>query len=407
MACIPAQVRVFLLQPDGKRPARNIYFGMTQATAQFYRDLPREQSFSALADPSAFHALPADWLVGTADIVNSTEEVAQGRYKVVNTVGAAVISAMVNALDGRAFPYVFGGDGACFAIPPSDAETARQTLARLRRWAEEEFDIPLRAALVPVATIRAAGFEVGVARFAASHGVDYAMFAGGGVAWAEERMKEGENAVPPAAPGAQPDLTGLSCRWSNAVSKNGQIVSLIVHPGPGTSWNDFADIAQQLVQATDRLDRSGHPLPVGGPGVRWPPPGLEIEAKTSRAGQSLFRRRLQLLLENLFAWSLFRTGIRLGRFDPDHYARTVSSNADFRKFDDGLKMTIDCDAETLANLRGILEEARDRGRVEFGLFVQEEAMVTCFVPSALSDDHVHFVDGAAGGYARAAAGLQA
>ncbi|MEY8838148.1 DUF3095 domain-containing protein [Cribrihabitans sp. XS_ASV171] len=380
---------------------------MTQNTGQFYRDLPREQSFSALADPSAFHALPVDWLVGTADIVNSTEEVAQGRYKIVNTVGAAVISAMVNALDGRAFPYVFGGDGACFAVPPAAADTARRTLADLRRWAEEEFGIPLRAALVSVAAIRDAGFDVGVARFAASHGVDYAMFAGGGVAWAEERMKAGENMVSPAPPGAQPDLTGLSCRWSNAVSRNGQIVSLIVHPRAGTSWNDFADIAHQLVAATDRLDRSGHPLPAGGPGVRWPPPGLEIEAKTSRAGRSLFGRRLRLLAENLFAWSLFRTGLRLGRFDPEHYRRSVSSNADFRKFDDGLKMTIDCDAATLANLRRILEEARDSGLVEFGLFVQEEAMVTCFVPSALSDDHVHFVDGAAGGYARAAAGLHA
>jgi hypothetical protein len=28
--------------------------------------------------------------------------------------------------------------------------------------------------------------------------------------------------------------------------------------------------------------------------------------------------------------------------------------------------------------------------------------MTCFVPSALRPDHVHFVDGAAGGYAAAA-----
>jgi hypothetical protein len=33
-------------------------------------------------------------------------------------------------------------------------------------------------------------------------------------------------------------------------------------------------------------------------------------------------------------------------------------------------------------------------------------MVTCFVPSAMTDDHVHFVDGAAGGYARAAAAMR-
>ncbi|MFC3613261.1 DUF3095 domain-containing protein [Lutimaribacter marinistellae] len=379
---------------------------MTSENDQFYHNLPRERDFSALADPAGFRSLPDDWLVGTADIVNSTEEVARGRYKIVNTVGAAVISAMVNALGKRPFPYVFGGDGACFAIPPEDEDTARQALAKLRRWADEEFGIPLRGALVPVAEIRGAGYDVTVARFAASHGVDYAMFAGGGVAWAEERMKAGDHEVPIAPPGAQPDLTGLSCRWSNAVSKNGQIVSLIVHPTSSATPRDFADIAKDLVEATDRLDRSGHPLPVAGPGIRWPPPGLEIEAKTSRKGGNVFKRRIQLLLENLFAWTLFRTGFRLGDFDPVQYAQSVSGNADFRKFDDGLKMTIDCDAETLNNLRQILSEARSRRKIEFGIFVQEEAMVTCFVPSALSDDHVHFVDGAAGGYARAAAGLQ-
>ena len=33
--------------------------------------------------------------------------------------------------------------------------------------------------------------------------------------------------------------------------------------------------------------------------------------------------------------------------------------------------------------------------------------MTCLVPSPLRDDHVHFVDGAAGGYATAAIKLKA
>ena len=40
------------------------------------------------------------------------------------------------------------------------------------------------------------------------------------------------------------------------------------------------------------------------------------------------------------------TGWRpLGGFDPKLYKRDVPRNSDFRKFDDGLKMTIDVDAE--------------------------------------------------------------
>ncbi|EEE37611.1 adenylate cyclase protein [Rhodobacteraceae bacterium KLH11] len=40
----------------------------------------------------------------------------------------------------------------------------------------------LRAALVSVADIRAAGRDLRVARYAPSTGVDYAMFSGGGLA---------------------------------------------------------------------------------------------------------------------------------------------------------------------------------------------------------------------------------
>ena len=34
-------------------------------------------------------------------------------------------------------------------------------------------------------------------------------------------------------------------------------------------------------------------------------------------------------------------------------------------------------------------------------------MMTCFTPSAMRSDHVHFIDGARGGYASAATALKA
>ena len=49
---------------------------------------------------------------------NSTKAIAAQRYKAVNMAGASVIAAVTNALGGREFPFVFGGDGASFAISP-------------------------------------------------------------------------------------------------------------------------------------------------------------------------------------------------------------------------------------------------------------------------------------------------
>jgi len=379
---------------------------MKDAQADFYDSLPLLRDFTRLADPARFTAVPDDWALGVADIVDSTGEIAKGRYKTVNMVGAAVISAMVNALRGKEFPYVFGGDGAGFAIPASAVDTARTVLAELRCWAEQEFSIALRGALVPVSDIRLAGKDLRVARYAPSDGVDYAMFSGGGLAWAEAQMKAGQFTVDPADPGAQPDLTGLSCRWSNSRARHGQIVSIVVQPTSKATESDFADLAQSVLAASEGLERAGHPVPENGPPINWPPPDVNIDAHVSRAGRNLFAQKLLLLGQNLLIALLFKTGTRLGKFEPEHYKRMVSRNADFRKFDDGLKMTLDCDPATLAQIRTMLKQARGQGKIRYGLHAQDEAMMTCFVPSATRDDHVHFVDGASGGYAQAAAAMQ-
>ena len=78
----------------------------------FYRSVPRFERFADVADPACYRALPGDWLVGVADVVNSTGAIAGGRYKAVNIVGAGVICAVLNARGGEPFPFVFGGDGA-------------------------------------------------------------------------------------------------------------------------------------------------------------------------------------------------------------------------------------------------------------------------------------------------------
>ena len=83
------------------------------------------------------------------------------------------------------------------AVPPSGVEKARDALSAVQQWVAEELQLTLRAALVPVADVIAAGLSVRVARFQVNPDVSYAMFAGGGSSWAEARMKEGLFAVPP------------------------------------------------------------------------------------------------------------------------------------------------------------------------------------------------------------------
>lgn len=116
----------------------------------------------------------------------------------------------------------------------------------------------------------------------------------------------------------------------------------------------------------------------------------------------MFMRRLHAHLLTFLAFIFMRTGLKVGAINPARYRKVTEQNADFRKFDDGLKLTIDCDDATAQSLRELLESARDEGIVEFGLVEQDSALLTCIVPSVKTDDHLHFIDGASGGYAAAA-----
>jgi hypothetical protein len=372
----------------------------------FYGRIPVFHGFARLMDPALYAPLPEDWIVGVADIVDSTRAIADRRYKAVNMAGAAVIAAVTNALQDREFPFVFGGDGASFAVAPGDLAHARDALAATAAWVRDDLDLVMRVALVPVAGIRAQGLDVRVARFAPSKNVSYAMFSGGGLGWAEAAMKRGEFAVPQAPEGTQPDLSGLSCRFQEMPSLRGLILSVLVVPMKGAPQSDFRKVIEDIIALVERSPDAGRPVPPGGPEIRWPPQGVDYEARARRGG-SLLRRRIRVLANTLVAYAVFRLNIRLGNFIPKTYAQEVVENSDFRKYDDGLRMILDCTGDLAQALEQRLAVAASAGVVRYGLHRQDAAMMTCFTPSLDRRDHVHFIDGARGGYATAATALKA
>jgi hypothetical protein len=374
--------------------------------AEFYAGLPVFEGFRGIVDPARYRSLPGDWLLGLTDVEGSTDAIDKGRYKAVNTAGAAVIAAVTNALAGKPFPFVFGGDGAGLAVPAGDEAAVRDALAATAAWVRDDLDFALRAALVPVAAVRAQGFDVRVARYAPSKNVSYAMFAGGGLAWADRAMRAGQFAVMPAPTGVRPNLSGLSCRWNDIPATHGLILSVVVAP---VRHGDpaFREQVGALLAELEASTEVARPVPAGAPGVGWPPPGLGLEALASRhEGEGRLQAWWRVLAETLLAWIVMRLGIRVGGFDPAVYRRQVVENSDFRKYDDILRMTLDCTAALADRIEQRLARAEVDGVLRFGLHRQNAAIMTCIVPSATAGNHLHFVDGAAGGYALAARRLK-
>ena len=377
----------------------------TTHSEAFFETLPIFEEFEGVADAVNYRPLPDDWALASADIVSSTKAIAAGRYKAVNMAGASVISALLNGLGRRDLPFVFGGDGALVAIPGTAIEKAKQALAAVKTWVAEELDLDLRAAIVPMADVRAQGLDARVARFQASSDISYAMFSGGGASWVEKEMKAGRYAIAAAPAGSRPDLTGLSCRWNPIEAHNGEIVSIIVVPAAAGNNAEFQQLVTDIVALAGN-DRGGHPVPAAGPDYALLPNNVDYEARAAAPRGKRLRPRLQAFLEVGLSYIFYKLGRTAGGFDPVLYKADVARNSDFRKFDDGLKMTIDIDAERLARIKKRLEDAANAGHCRYGLHSQSSALMTCIVPSPMQRDHMHFIDGAAGGYAMAAQNLK-
>lgn len=378
----------------------------TPGNDRFLGAVPVFSDFEKVADAGNYRPLPDDWMLGVADIVGSTQAIAAGRYKSVNMAGASVISALLNGIGRQDLPFTFGGDGALVAFPGEEREAATEALSRVQAWVKDELDLVMRAAIVPMANVRAQGLDVRVARFQVSDHVSYAMFTGGGSSWAEAEMKAGRFLVTPAPSNSRPDLTGLSCRWNPIETRHGAIVSILAVPR-GAPSAAFRQLVADVVALTG-TERAGHPLPADGPALGWMPQGMDVEARAvSATWLGRMRQKLSIMAQMVLINVLYRTGGHIGRFDARRYAREVSENSDFRKFDDGLKMTVDIDANQFAAIEARLDEAERAGVCYYGLHRQDSALVTCLVMSPMQPNHIHFVDGAAGGYAMAAAGMKA
>ena len=233
------------------------------------------------------------------------------------------------------------------------------------------------------------------------------MFAGGGIAWADAAMKRGEIAVAPAPPGAHPDLSGLSCRYEEIPASRGVVLSLVVAPASGASGDAFRAAIAHIATLVERTPDASRPVAGRRLRISWPPAGADLEARASRrADESVRVRKIKVLAWTFLYFLIMRLGIKIGSFIPAKYTRELVDNSDFRKFDDSLRMVLDCTPELADEIERYLADCTAKNIVRYGTHRQQAAMMTCFTPSPTKSSHVHFIDGADGGYAMAASALK-
>jgi len=380
----------------------------------FYRDLAAFEQFEAVTDLARYTPVPQDWLVVIADIRGSTPAIAAGRYKDVNMVGASCITAALNVTGGIEIPYVFGGDGATIAIPPELAEPVRAALLRTRALSASAFDLELRVGFVAVAEVRRQGQDVLVGKFRISPGNHLAMFAGGGVELADGLIKGDVDgsagyAVLDPEPDGAPDLEGLSCRWQPLGSRRGSMISLLVRAGgeDPVAADIYSHVISELTRIMGADPRTGRPVDAANMQFRWPTRRLRAEVILTAGEGGVWRRWRQVLFESFIQYILEKFDLKAGDYDAPKYREELRANTDFRRFDDMLRLVLDCSAEEVAAIRALLDGLHAEGRLCYGLHEADAALMTCLVFNLAEGQHIHFVDGADGGFAVAAKGLKA
>lgn len=379
---------------------------------QFYQNLPAISDFIKIMDHSQFAEAPEDWVVVMTDVRGSTEAIRKGRYREVNMLGASCITAILNAIPDVSIPYVFGGDGATLLIPESLSAKVASTLRGLQTLSQIQFGMELRAGLVPIRKLKELGSIVSVAKYELSPGNVLAQFSGGGVSKAEELIKSDREGIYNLGNEAQtqsPDLTGLSCRLQPFESRKGTMLTLLISAlgTPEANSETYVEVIATIEQILGHGIKNANPVTGAGLRWKWPPRTLWIEAKSHTQNHLLVPFiYMRYLVHTLISHILLHGTRVVGGFDPTKYKKELVMNSDYAKFDDVLRMVVDCSPAEADEIEKHLKTLFAQKIIRYGVHRSPQAVMTCMVFSASNNRHIHFIDGSHGGYAMAAVGLK-
>lgn len=372
----------------------------------FYNKLPEHQGTLAglLASEELFNVVPEDWHVIITDIKNSTLAVMNGKHQTVNLIATGGIVTVLNIAFslGLEIPFFFGGDGSTFIVPASIAEVAMKALNLYKAYTLTNFDLEIRVGIVPVKQIYKEGNELQIARFKNSSIFSIPVVLGNGLNYAEKIIKGVDYLVQEYdAPEDELDLTGMQCRWDQIAppDKQEEVVTLLVMVKEGYNQSQaFSKIMKKI----DEI--------YGTPIERQPISVTKLRLKTSfsrfsaevlaKFGTNKAAKWLEIAVKTFIGVIYFRT--RKGKL----YLERLVAMSDTIVLDGKINTVMSGTQQQRKKLERFLEEMETAKKIVYGMFISNASIMSCYVRN-MDDGHIHFVDGANGGYTNAAKMLKA
>lgn len=376
----------------------------TSANLNFFTDLSLHETpiSDLVADKSRFSRVPEDWYAIAADIRNSTEAIKNGNHDQVNLVATGSVIAILNLAYSKniTIPFFFGGDGATMLIPSELLEASMAALNQHRINTQENFGFELKIGSISIKEIYASGVSLDISKVKISDVFNVPIVLGEGLQFAENLIKTNYNESE-ISNTKIPDLLnleGMECKWDkiSPPETNQEVVSLIVVSNKG---EDPSEIFSKVLKNIDTI--------YGSLNRRKPISVKRLKLKTS----------LRRLNNEMHA--------KLGKYDGfyflnnwlkttfgDYYLKNFTSGKNYLKklveltdtltIDGRINTVITGTPEQRKSLVSYLDNLEAKGKIKYGLHVSKQSVMSCYVRDMKKDDHIHFVDGAGGGYTKAA-----
>jgi len=361
----------------------------------FYSELSSFKDFQSVFNKSTYSDVPDDWYVVVCDIKGSTKAVAEGKYKDVNLIGAACVGTLSKIGDD---PFVFGGDGASFLIDPENLEPFLNELLKVKLASKNRFSLNLKVGFVQVSELMSLGTSVKIAKYELSKDKYIAKFSGGGLSKADELIKSDSKYEVISNSSIEANFDNLSCRWQPILNKNGIILTLIVY---SKNFDRYQEIFECIGRILDFNSDILNPIKSNGMSYHGFRQMFREEKKFVSSVYS-FKFFLRFM-EICFAFLLFNRFPKLKPKSIKNYTKSMERYSDFKKFDDTLRMVVDCSEEQKEQIDNYLKAQKD---ISYGMSISDSALMTCLVESLDDGGHIHFVDGSDGGYTKASKSMK-
>ena len=371
----------------------------------FYSRLPVNQIALSdlLTEEHLFYKVPENWFVIVTDVKNSTLAVQNGLHETVNLVATGCIVATLNIAykHNLNVPFFFGGDGATCIIPPSILQPVMQSLLIHQENTLKNFELDLRVGFVPVEDIYKKGFGLTISKFRSTSIFSIPVVLGDGLNYAEKVIKGEHHRLSVIKSDEENlNLEGMQCRWDRIAPPENydEVISLLViatnESEQGPAFRKVINFLDEIYGTPDKRQ----PISVNKLKLKATVTKLNLEMKV-KFGHIRFLYLLYNRFVSLFGWYYFQT--REGK----SYLASMVDLADTLVIDGRINTVISGTAVQRAALVKALDGLEKAGEIRYGFFVSKESVMSCYVPGA-DNAHIHFVDGAEGGYTKAAGVLK-